>query len=636
MTAINWTRLIGVTNSRLDTYGRSVVIDDLGFIYLTGFTEGDIAGQKNTGSVDGFIGKYSKSGEAIWTKLFGDNLTDTTRKMVQGKNGNLYLVGSVGTAMPGIGTESTIYCYSPMGDKLWATNFGSSVFDNAEDIAMSPADDLYIVGYTNGDINGIINQGQSDGYIAKFSKDGIHQWTTLIGQLDSDYLTSVAWRDKFIYVTGTTMGKINSNSIQAGSGDIFIAKYSEEGVNIWTRQFGSNKTDYTADITVDKGGNIYLVGYTLGDLNGIRNNGRSDSFVAKFDNNGATLWTSLIGQAATDMGVSVKLDGSDSVYVLSSIESVPFNTTQQDISLRKYSKNGEILWENVYGTPHGDFPRDLSIDSDGQILITGDTVGNLGGQIKNGLQDAFLLSLIENIYTITPSATSTNEGATLTTSVATTNVASGTKLYYALSGTGITTADFSAGALRGEGIIDSTGKLSFSNTLANDITTEGVETLEIKLFSDEARLTQLGSTASVSINDISINPFNLDVDGDGKVTALGDGLMVIRKLFGAAFAGDALTNKAISPTATRTTSEIHHFIESGISTGMLDVDKDGKTTALGDGLMIIRHLFGAAFAGEALTNKAISPASPYFGPPVDHLTIANTIDSMKVIPGLSA
>ena len=28
--------------------------------------------------------------------------------------------------------------------------------------------------------------------------------------------------------------------------------------------------------------------------------------------------------------------------------------------------------------------------------------------------------------------------------------------------------------------------------------------------------------------------FNLDVDGDGKVTALGDGLMVIRKLFGAA------------------------------------------------------------------------------------------------------
>jgi hypothetical protein len=107
--------------------------------------------------------------------------------------------------------------------------------------------------------------------------------------------------------------------------------------------------------------------------------------------------------------------------------------------------------------------------------------------------------------------------------------------------------------------------------------------------------------------------FSLDVDGDGKVTALGDGLMVIRKLIGAAFAGDALTSKAISPTATRTTAEIHAFIQQGIDAGYLDVDKDGKTTALGDGLMVIRKLIGAAFAGSALIDKAISPSSPYLG-----------------------
>ena len=52
----------------------------------------------------------------------------------------------------------------------------------------------------------------------------------------------------------------------------------------------------------------------------------------------------------------------------------------------------------------------------------------------------------------------------------------------------------------------------------------------------------------------------LDVDGDGSVTALGDGLMVIRKLFGSAFAGDALTSKAISNKATRTIDEIHEYI----------------------------------------------------------------------------
>ena len=43
--------------------------------------------------------------------------------------------------------------------------------------------------------------------------------------------------------------------------------------------------------------------------------------------------------------------------------------------------------------------------------------------------------------------------------------------------------------------------------------------------------------------------FNLDVDGNGEVGAFSDGFMVLRKMFGDAFAGDALTNKAISSSS---------------------------------------------------------------------------------------
>ena len=53
-----------------------------------------------------------------------------------------------------------------------------------------------------------------------------------------------------------------------------------------------------------------------------------------------------------------------------------------------------------------------------------------------------------------------------------------------------------------------------------------------------------------------------DVNGNHQVTALGDGLMVIRKLFGAAFGGDKLTDKAMSTNATRTTDEIHEYISA--------------------------------------------------------------------------
>ena len=36
--------------------------------------------------------------------------------------------------------------------------------------------------------------------------------------------------------------------------------------------------------------------------------------------------------------------------------------------------------------------------------------------------------------------------------------------------------------------------------------------------------------------------------------------MVLRKMFGDAFAGEALTNKAITDSATRETDEIHDYI----------------------------------------------------------------------------
>ncbi len=143
-------------------------------------------------------------------------------------------------------------------------------------------------------------------------------------------------------------------------------------------------------------------------------------------------------------------------------------------------------------------------------------------------------------------------------------------------------------------------------------------------FSETEAATGYGFLSSAA----SLKPlsFSLDVDGDGKVTALGDGLMVIRHLFGAAFAGSALTDKAISPdspllggvayssmTAQQkagVAAQVAANIQQGIDAGLLDIDKDGKTTALGDGLMIIRRLFGATFAGTALTDKAISTASP--------------------------
>ena len=125
---------------------------------------------------------------------------------------------------------------------------------------------------------------------------------------------------------------------------------------------------------------------------------------------------------------------------------------------------------------------------------------------------------------------------------------------------------------------------------------------------------------------LEVNSFNLDVDGDGTVGAYSDGLMIMRKLMGT-FPNSALTDKALSPGATRSTSEIHQYIQDGINSGLLDIDKSGSTSALGDGIMIFRYLT-KAFPEQALIDKAIDANSPYY--PSNWNGVATNIENLMV------
>ena len=108
-------------------------------------------------------------------------------------------------------------------------------------------------------------------------------------------------------------------------------------------------------------------------------------------------------------------------------------------------------------------------------------------------------------YSIATNGTSFNEGQTINASVTTSNVADNTTLYWAVSGTDIDSADFSNAALTGSGTI-SNGTLAFNLAIANDLKTEGTESLQIKLYSDSDRTVQVANTASISILDASTTP----------------------------------------------------------------------------------------------------------------------------------
>jgi hypothetical protein len=100
-----------------------------------------------------------------------------------------------------------------------------------------------------------------------------------------------------------------------------------------------------------------------------------------------------------------------------------------------------------------------------------------------------LLSIIElppdiPKYRLSCSSTEIWEGDRLSISLATTNVASKSPIYWSLTGSGITASDFTDRSSTGTGIIGADGRYSFSKILAVDPLSDPNETLNVKFFLD--------------------------------------------------------------------------------------------------------------------------------------------------------
>jgi hypothetical protein len=92
----------------------------------------------------------------------------------------------------------------------------------------------------------------------------------------------------------------------------------------------------------------------------------------------------------------------------------------------------------------------------------------------------------------------------------------------------------------------------------------------------------------------------LDVDDNGTTGALTDGLIALRFIFG--FTGATLTANAVGEGCGRCDdASIGPYVAALAAN--LDIDGDGSLGALTDGLLVLRHLFG--FTGSTLTAGAV-------------------------------
>jgi hypothetical protein len=314
---------------------------------------------------------------------------------------------------------------------IYSTFLGGNNYDAGSGIGVDSSGDAYIVGTTSSanfpTTSGVYQPtlaGTSNAFVAKLDPTGSHLlYSTFLGGSYIDYGLGMAL-DLYgnVYVTGSTQSSDfpTLNPIQsgnAGNGDAFVAEIDTTAVQqqqlVYSTYLGGSSADVGTGITVDPGGNAYVVGYTFSTnfptYNPFQaaNGGSVDAFIAKLSTGGLSLvFSTYLGGQGDDRGWAIALDGQRNIYVTGSTltSCTPATTTttmcnpastfpttpgafQTSVTSQApgyahvfVTKFNFIGTTSIYSTLLGgaltDSPGGIAVDSSGDAYITGYTQSN--------------------------------------------------------------------------------------------------------------------------------------------------------------------------------------------------------------------------------------------------------------------
>lgn len=323
-----WSKRFG--SSDFD-FGMSVGVDGSG-VYLTGyfrepidFGGGDLT---SAGLEDIFLAKFDLNGNHLWSQNFGDVNADIGYGLAVNPTGGVVVTGSFedmvnfgGGALFSAGS-SDIFLAKFLSNGVYSSSFrkGGSSADLATAVTVDGAQDVLVTGaftstvnFGGGDLTAF--GANYDIFVAKYDVAGNHVWSRKAGGDNNDVPQTIAIdKSNNVYIAGffTGIAYFGSDTFFGSGGpDIFLSRYSANGLYHWSRGFGGASTDVGRSIAVDKFGNVVMTGDFQGTVDfgggGLVSAGSSDAVILKYDLYTTEPLITSIKDIGNDQGRKVKI-----------------------------------------------------------------------------------------------------------------------------------------------------------------------------------------------------------------------------------------------------------------------------------------------------------------------------------------
>ena len=253
----------------------------------------------------------------------------------------------------------------------WAARYNGTAngSDDARSLVVDNNGNVYVTGTVTDTVSGL------DIRTIKYNAEGRiiwkAKWNGSANGDDEPYSIAV---DKYgnAYVTGRSMGN--------GTGfDFVTVKYNVFGIRQWSARYSTpgNTFDWAKSVAVDDQGNVYVTGE-----GGLGPNLTSDYITIKYNTNGTRLWVANYdGPGRNDGANALTLDEYGNVYVTGrSPAGIDLDEEDMDMTTVKYNTNGVQQWVARYDGPvAGNFfdqGQAITVDKYGNVYVTGNSAGS--------------------------------------------------------------------------------------------------------------------------------------------------------------------------------------------------------------------------------------------------------------------
>ncbi len=343
----------------LGAHAVALAVDKDGNIIVTGYTP-DLHVPDADDYSDIATVKYSGSGGLLWAQTW-DFKTDNGKSLDRpaalalDSQGNIFVTGlssTIGSWFP----HMVILKYKPDGEFAWYKFKGTLSAGKA--VAVDAFGDVYVAGSIQG-------QYPNDLFICKYGAHGEARWTRTYngpGNNDDEAEALALDGQGNVYVAGKSYGSGTSL-------DFVLLKYNTGGEKLWVRRYdGGNGLDAAHALAMGPDGNVLVAGSSDGAIFGW------DYCTLKYDPNGKRLWVRRYDGLGSncDLATGLGVDGQGNVYVTGCAN----GPNSFDYATLAYDAAGQKLWTKRYNGPgnHWDLAAGLALDGQGNVYVSGYSV----------------------------------------------------------------------------------------------------------------------------------------------------------------------------------------------------------------------------------------------------------------------